>query len=513
MFSAHQGEPNRPNLRLSAFALFACLLLASPASAATIEVDISDEEGAGCSLRSAVMSINESSAANGCSVTGDPYGVNDTIHFSPSVSGSGVVVREIPIQVLKSIRIDGEGEGTVISGANETLIFSCSGASLFELQDVAVIEGQNAGDGAAIWLSSCPLQLINVTLNNNVSGGDGAAIFAEFSSIDIRESNISLNTAGDNGAAIYSQPASSVQITDSVISENSSGENVIWVNGYGPLVIDGSQIVNNDATAIKSLNVDISINQSLIQGSEDSWSGGAIYTYTGSNDTPVNIDITKSTFSENSAGYYGGAIYTATRAIIDIQESTFSSNSAGRYGGAIYVSDASSLSVRNSTFSSNSVQSSVLPGGGAIHAVSLLTEIDLTHVTLFKNSAPAGGAIYLDDMAEAQIYNSIVSDTQGAADCVSQGGLVVADEYSLISLDDCSTSASNLIPQLEPLEDNGGVTRTHAIEPFSPGWKDGNATHCLDFDQRGVQRSSGTCDVGSFEEVDFIFRDRFSASK
>ena len=493
-------------------AITACvsyLLCSSIANSATVVVDTSEDDDSACSLRNAVASINESSSLGGCSSHDNPYGINDTIVFAPTLIGSEIVVQGEPIEVSMAMRIDGQDNDITISGNNETRIFSCNSVNLFELHDISLRNAQDSGDGGAIWASFCPLYMSGVEMMNNISGGDGGAIFATFSSVHVEGSNISSNTSGGAGGAIYSQPARDIQIVNSVISENSSSEGAIRANGNAALLIEHSHISNNDGSAIWTINVDISISNSLIDGNSASWSGGGIHTFSGSSNESVEVDIAESSFLGNSAGHHGGALYTLNRAHIDIRQSTFYGNNAAMSGGAVYIRDASSLNVQNSTFSSNSTQSESFAGGGAIHAVNLLTQVELTHVTMFNNRSNEGGAISIDDVAQVRLSNSIIARSQDGADCISQGGLVVADEFNIIVNDECSTSASNDIPDLAPIGNNGGQTMTHAIRPYSAGWKNGNPQDCLDFDQRGVLRGSQKCDVGSFEETDIILHDSF----
>ena len=48
------------------------------------------------------------------------------------------------------------------------------------------------------------------------------------------------------------------------------------------------------------------------------------------------------------------------------------------------------------------------------------------------------------------------------------------------------------------LADNGGPTRTHALQAGSPAINAGNAALCPTTDQRGFGRQ-GACDIGPFE--------------
>ena len=55
-------------------------------------------------------------------------------------------------------------------------------------------------------------------------------------------------------------------------------------------------------------------------------------------------------------------------------------------------------------------------------------------------------------------------------------------------------------PQLGPLADHGGPTRTHAINPRSPAVDAGNDTAALTKDQRGDARVVGAAaDIGAYE--------------
>ncbi len=55
-------------------------------------------------------------------------------------------------------------------------------------------------------------------------------------------------------------------------------------------------------------------------------------------------------------------------------------------------------------------------------------------------------------------------------------------------------------PLLDPLQDNGGPTFTHALLQGSPAIDAAHNAHCLSTDQRGQPRPHGTaCDIGAYE--------------
>jgi hypothetical protein len=62
------------------------------------------------------------------------------------------------------------------------------------------------------------------------------------------------------------------------------------------------------------------------------------------------------------------------------------------------------------------------------------------------------------------------------------------------------TSASPIDPSLTDLQDNGGLTYTHALTAGSPAIDTGDDASCLATDQRGVTRPQGAhCDIGAYE--------------
>jgi hypothetical protein len=63
-------------------------------------------------------------------------------------------------------------------------------------------------------------------------------------------------------------------------------------------------------------------------------------------------------------------------------------------------------------------------------------------------------------------------------------------------------------PRIAALDDNGGPTWTHALQPRSVAVDAGSVAHCAVVDQRGVRRPAdgdrdgiATCDIGAFELV------------
>ena len=222
--------------------------------------------------------------------------------------------------------------------------------------------------------------------------------------------------------------------------------------------------------------------------------------------------------SENSAISFGGGI-SNSRAL-SITNSTISGNSADG-GGAIL--NAAVLNIWNSTVSGNTTLSENIGSpSGAIHNVGGFDDGGSLFMSSSTVSGNTGGGIL--PQGATTLSSTIVND-----DCVDGGSVITSNGYNIESpgdtcgLDQPTDQAGIMELQLdlEPLQDNGGPTMTHALGGDSVAIDKIPAEDCvvvecvltgegsfeceslsLTTDQRGQPRpeTGGTmCDVGSFE--------------
>jgi CSLREA domain-containing protein len=214
----------------------------------------------------------------------------------------------------------------------------------------------------------------------------------------------------------------------------------------------------------------------------------------------------------NSMG--GGGVVNAGTTVLE--RVLLEGNTASEGGG---VANFGTLTVRNSTFSGNEASSD---GGGLFNDGGTAT---LNNVTFANNVADSdangsgnGGGIFVES-GTVNISNSIVGDnndssTGGALKHDDCSGTLTSAGYNLIEdVEGCTiagVTTGNITskdPQLFPLSDNGGPTKTHALRKGSDAVDAGNpagpgssSTACETTDQRGTKRPQGPrCDIGAFE--------------
>lgn len=229
----------------------------------------------------------------------------------------------------------------------------------------------------------------------------------------------------------------------------------------------------------------------------------------------------------------GGAIYLVSSNNIPAiwyaaYDSTYSNNAAfaesNGQGGAIFIegtnaAEASIGFILNSTFSNNF--STNLGGALALGQASVIN--DFGNSTVAQNQALAGdgGGISLAQVARIENFfsnivatNDDVDDDAFADIAMALGSFIFSHAHNLIGVDVghtlvngvnnnlVGTVSINLDPLLGPLQNNGGLTQTHALLAASPAIDTGLNFYSATYDQRGsgFLRTIGVgTDIGSFE--------------
>jgi CSLREA domain-containing protein len=240
--------------------------------------------------------------------------------------------------------------------------------------------------------------------------------------------------------------------------------------------------------------------------------GGGVATESGT------VIVRDSTFSDNRSldsnnGGSGGGIYSLG-STTTVTNSTFSGNRSGTgnngVGGAINNTNFSTLTVTNSTFSGNSAGNN---GGAIRQAGDAVTVLSSTFVA---NSALLGDSIYTSTtpatLRNTLLVNNPATSGGNCAQPMTDGGYNIDDGTSC-GFSTANNSQPSTDPLLDPagLQENGGPTKTIALQPTSPAidaipsGTNGCGTDVAT-DQRGVERpqdgngdSTSGCDIGAFE--------------
>lgn len=486
-------------------------------------------------LREAINSANAHTATD-LGDTGTPG--HDQIVFAPGLNGT-INLSLGQMAITEALSITGNGSANTIVDAHQaSRIFNISSGDI-KLEKMTLKNGlittgnpsnppENFG-GAVLSTSTGKLTAIQCAfINNSItgasSGSGGGAIHSRNGDMEVYGSTFSGNTAtgaNDAGGAIFTQ-FNSVLVVDSTFTQN-------FAEGGGGAIV----AIYSTIEVKRSLFSDNSTNTS---------GGGALFSVYG-------MKISESTFSGNfttGASSPGGAIWSGSD--ISVVRSTFSGNhtdgGGNSHGGAIYAVGAfgsgGPLTIVQSTFSGNSI--AAIPGrtadGGAIYAGGPLK---VRQSTITDNHAPLsiGGGIYANQ--SLTIQNSIVAgntDSGNAPDIHGVGhpltathsliGSISSYEASLFvggtqlaftgpnTIDDNGNyvgglGADAINPLLGPLQNNGGLTQTHAPIAGSIAINHGSNTLAIDptnsnaplgTDQRGAGFArilGGTVDMGAYE--------------
>ncbi|MGI8540738.1 MAG: choice-of-anchor Q domain-containing protein [Rubrobacteraceae bacterium] len=334
----------------------------------------------------------------------------------------------------------------------------------------------------------------------------------------------------DGGGGIFSRGI--LTVSDSTFSQNTGADGGGIQNVFGEIEVSDSTFTGNTANrqggsgeggAIHTFARDIVISGSTFSENSASLNGGAVY----HDSSDGSFSGSGSTFSENSAGRNGGGLYHQ-RGALTVSGSTFSGNTAnGEFdfqGGGIFaenegLTDGSGIpiedpedrtTITNSTFTGNEATGTDGASGGAIQNTFGLTEINFSTIT--TNTAQSGGV----DSTATRISSSIVvgnssdvDNMDGTRPYESGGSNLIGDGERAADFDGTEdrtgvTVAEAFGTESPSLEDNGGPTKTLALEDGAEAINAANPNAFPATDQRGVKRPQGDApDVGAFEvEVD-----------
>lgn len=502
-----------------AIAVSQLMLTSSLTEAATITVDTNaDDNGAGCTLREAIVSANNDvDLGNGCAV-GSEIGTDIITFDSSSLTSNTITLGgskyDSPNLYIydKNIKIDAstiDGGITLDADQQSNVLYVAGEATSLVLDNITLTNG-SAYYGGAMYVYGgkygTTVTLNNCTVTGNSSSGQGGAIYI----------GSFFNQAYQGGL--------SLALNNSLVSNNQS-------NGDGGAISVGSFYGN----------ANVSLDSSVVTGNESGEFGGAISAnlygskYGSKYGEGVSVVLLNSTVSDNVAEN-GGALVVQNNANLILVNSTVSGNSATEAVSAILAYGGESGSKYSPLFASES-SSSIKYGppkyGSRVEIISSTISANvLGGEAVYDNSSTFGNSAVSIQSGNLTITSSIIANTEGQGNCEfasysSNTGSLFIDSASIIEFDqggeyggefpflptvENETAEGILIfpgfncganriddPGLVDLADNNGAL-THALSEDSVA-RDSSDLFCLPVDQAGQIRdvSDGFCDVGALE--------------
>ena len=237
---------------------------------------------------------------------------------------------------------------------------------------------------------------------------------------------------------------------------------------------------------------DLLVDDVLVTNNEALTTGGGMDNFGGT------LTVRRTTVKNNHAKD-GGGVFNGNQLVIE--NSLLNENTADESGGGLDNNSIASL--RNVTFSSNHagtdpVLHTGLGGGIFSDAIAYMTNL-----TIYGNS----GVGFVNE-GEARLSNVLIA-SNNLTNC-NEGVQLISEGHNLEDTDSCqfsnATDLSNTAPLLQSLDDNGGPTKTYALQENSPAIDNGSPASCPNTDQRGGLRPAdgdhdgdAVCDIGAYE--------------
>jgi predicted outer membrane repeat protein len=369
-----------------------------------------------------------------------------------------------------------------------------------------IVAANSANDGGGIFsdndYGNATLTMDSCELRNNFAREAGGAALVKHILCNATNTTISGNSAAAEGGGLS---------IDSVLILGQPGLSRVHLTKCN---LTGNKVFDRGVGGgISNIGRELTLLDCTVANNSAELSGGGIFNE--NTDYNIALKLQNSTISGNSAGVQGGGIFNAAffssfsgsdSATVILIDSTVSGNAAV-FGGGIFNFSAgldnghngiATIVVKNSTLSQNSAGS----GGGIFNWGSKdllgISTVAITNSVVNGGTSGENLVAFQDGIFTSHGYN-LSSDAAGGDNTIGPGGLLKGPG-----------DIRNTNPLLGPLQNNGGLTMTHALLDRSPAINAGDPNFSpasfnppLLYDQRDgppfPRVKGGRIDIGAIE--------------
>lgn len=349
----------------------------------------------------------------------------------------------------------------------------------------------SSADGGAMYNwgvsggSSSP-QMTNVTFDGNTAtAGDGGAMFNKFGTPTFKNVIIHANSSTNrNGGAIYNESSSPI-FEEVTFSNNTSKKAGGGMYNFGNYTFPSSPSLLR-VTFIGNVASDSMYGD-----------GGGMFNYDWCSPTLTDV-----VFQSNRAEHDGGGMYNNQVTFAVLRRVLFAGNFSDNHGGGLF-NTAAYPDLENVTFDGNTANEN----GGGMCSWAVISPLNMLNVTFVNNTTVYGdgGGIFSSEANGFALRNAILWGNHPTQ--IVGGGTV---DYSIVQGGHDGTGNLDLDPLLLASANNGGYTKTLALQIGSPAIDSGNPEACPSVDQRGFLRpidgdglEGPRCDMGAYEYASY----------
>ena len=506
------------------------------------------------------VTITGGRAPNGSTgISSNPGPGQNSFATAGGAGGDGGGIRNAGILTVLDATVSGNAAGAGGMGGSANGGFGNTSATGGAGGDATAGDGGNGGSGGGIFNSGA-LTLTRVVVTNNAAGAGGAGNFASGGqggggisgsggsggdghggdggaggagggvawagggTLAIAQSSISGNSAGAGGAGGLGQGGDGGVANGSPAT---GGFGAAGVGGTGGAGGDGAGVSASNAATLT--NVLLESNTAGAGGKGGNASGGAGgHVLTGSGNGG-NGSLGQG--GGGGSGGSGGGIAASSVAVTNV---TIAANVAGAGGASGSGSGGDGGDGASTGDGGDGGFGNTFDGGGdggSGGGLELAGTSSIRHATITSNGLGSGGAAGLatgGDGGSGTPPGDSAGSGQGPAGSSGTGGAAhaaggtstlqnsiaaanatpscagITDGGHNISFPDAGCPGANVDPKLGALADNGGPTKTRALEPGSPALDavPAGGAGCAATDQRGVARpQEAACDIGAYEHA------------